>query len=147
MPVLRAGDSLVSIDLSRPLVARGLVDPMQSGLSIAALLRQPMANVSVEYFSDARQVGTVPDKVAQVGEIARNITKGGPQKFGTTALLEQFPGLLETMVPPRVREVWGDRFGADQLGLFLTVPVFLSVSLRTHCLWRGRWRCSRVHFG
>ena len=106
IPELRPSDSAADVDLSRPLLARGLLSPGEMGrsdrkLSLEGLLRPPLSEIVIDYFRDARRVNTVPDGTAPLGAIVRNITRGGFEKLGTQMIIESDPELIrEVRVAP-----------------------------------------------
>ena len=127
--LLKPDDTRASLDLSRPLVARGMLDANHlesAALSLTALQRPPLSELDIDYFTNATTVNTVPNAHGRIGEIVHNITHGGPEKITSQFIVLGQPSVLESLVPDRVREIWGDRFAPRDLGLLLTVPVFLS---------------------
>lgn len=78
----------------------------------------PVSDMVIDFFSDARNVATVPDARAPLGEIVRKIRAGGPQKFGTQMIVESYPELMEKLAhpskdPPNMgRSIQRERLGA-----------------------------------
>ncbi len=139
IPLLLPQHRPEDVDLSRPLLMKGLFDELELGrpdrkLSLDGLSRPPLAELKIDYFTDARRANTVPDAVAPLADIVKNITSGGPQKFGTQWIVEKFPELVAEIALPRVREIFGDRFRPEHcvkplggiLPALTTVPVFMA---------------------
>mmetsp|Transcript_16925 Transcript_16925/g.27503 ORF Transcript_16925/g.27503 Transcript_16925/m.27503 type:complete len:449 (+) Transcript_16925:176-1522(+) len=113
-------------DLSRPFRIPGL---MPTDLRMVDLIREkPYGDLVIDYFTDARQVNTVPDGKASIREIATNISQGNSYaKFGSEMLFREHPELLSHLPLDRVKKVTGEGYiDASLIGDFLTIPVFMA---------------------
>eukprot|EP00466_Bigelowiella_natans_P017612 jgi/Bigna1/145885/aug1.105_g20593 len=120
-------------DLSRPFRIPGLMPTGGSAeaidLRMVDLIREkPYGDLVIDYFTDARQVNTVPDGKASIREIATNISQGNSYaKFGSEMLFREHPELLSHLPLDRVKKVTGEGYiDASLIGDFLTIPVFMA---------------------
>ena len=63
--------------------------------------------LKLNYMEDSRRANTVPDGFGRLGDVAKKIAEGGPQKIGSQLIINQFPELLQELVTPAIRAIWG----------------------------------------
>lgn len=126
IPVVTSLDR-TGIDFSRPFIFRGLLngsDVLDWGPDFFSA--PPYGDVTVDFFPDARRVGTVPEGRAPLREIARNITAGGPQKFATEVVFRKFPDLLASANLSFFPKLFGFPLNVAAIGSTLTAPLFFA---------------------
>jgi len=114
-------------DLTRPFRISGFMP--EDHLKMVDLIREkPYGDLIIDYFTDARQVNTVPDGRAPLREIVANISRGNSYaKFGSEMLFREHPELLHHLPLDRVKKVTGDGYiDTSLIGDFLTIPVFMA---------------------
>jgi len=60
-------------------------------LSLKTLQQPPLSEVVIDYFANASKVGLVPESRGKVGDIVRNITRGGPAKISSQYIIMAQP--------------------------------------------------------
>lgn len=116
-----------AVDIARPFIVRGFLNGSSSVLDTWTenfFAQSPRGDIMVDYFTDARKFNTVPDAVAPLRDIMRNISKGGNEKFGTEMLFRQYPELLNDLPLDWFNRRFGSYFSPAKVGLMLTVPIF-----------------------
>lgn len=130
------------LDLSAPLLIRNATSARDL-LSAPALMRPPLADLTVDYFFDASVARhLVPDARGTLGAVVANISRGHQHKLASQRIVSRAgccakPGaleaFLEALVPACAADILGavtplgSRLGAAAHDLrLLTVPVFVS---------------------
>jgi hypothetical protein len=101
------------------------------------MLEPPLADLKINYFSDASAKNTVPDSFGAVGDVVRDLNEGQKRKFGTQEIISAFPSILSGMIDSQ--RSWMDIvFGPARVSfwrqpsLTLTVPVFMARGSKNH---------------
>lgn len=116
-------------NLSTPFVIRGMLQGYPEVLEawgVSRLTREPLGEIEIDYFTDARRQNTVPDGYARLKSVVQNITKGGTQKFGTEMVFRQHPELITEFPLDAMEKIVGKgHLDPSLVGSTLTVPVFM----------------------
>jgi hypothetical protein len=131
-PVAELGVGMIPESRARPFVVRGLLNGTGSRLlgSYEWLTTAPVADITVDYFSNTGAAGNifVPDARGRLGEVARRILGGSPEKIATEWIFRRHPELVDEL---NIAGLAADLLGSSahvapsRLGSMLTVPVFL----------------------
>jgi hypothetical protein len=133
-PEVQGLSSVEPRDMDAPLLFRGAMRNLTQGTlnqwEAEFFARPPIGDLEVDYFTDARRINTVPDSRAKIKFIIANISKGGPEKLSTEMVFRSFPELLDQAAGDlrQLDHTFGGKgyFSRDQLGLFLTLPLFIA---------------------
>ena len=127
-------DGIQGYDLSKPLLFKGIIDVHDSSrnLTIEGMMKAPLSDLLVPYFSDASKKLLTPDREAPIGEIVHNISsRQSNNKIASQIPIDTFPALISELSDPIFTEMFGDRFKPSDVNPFLgffpaltTVPIF-----------------------
>ena len=123
-------------DLSQPLLFKGIIDVNDPSrmLSVEGMMKSPLCDLLIPYFSDSSKQLLKPDFEAPLGDIVQRIkSKQSNEKIGSQIPVHTFPDLILELSHPIFIDLFGNRFKPSDLNPFLgilpaltTVPIFLA---------------------